>query len=256
MSFPYTFPITFELIELVTTKGMSILCTIITPSNYSCTNESMTFPLSYAFEADRPNKRFHTQNTNESTIWIRYNADTDALMLCNVNFSSFKINDINVSSVQDKDSGVYNSFLRISYKDYQVFKITIPNQSTVNNENFFAIGSIIGGARIDLNANPQYELNKNLIENIFEKRFIGQNREVREIGRPYHLLDFNWNAISSSNFSQIEDIMRIMGQDEAGGIYEKWSDYEASYLCQLDGDFPFSMIKDFYRHPLRFRELI
>jgi len=254
---------TYIAFDYETQNAFTLLYDVATSaSGCTCDNEDSDFPLENAIEDyDRPFKRFHSNDTTETTIELIYETAINTIFLGNCNFSSFKIkiedDQYDLNTVMDKDHGRYNAVVRLlPITGITTFKIIIPAQSTVNGESFFAIGSIVAGTRVELTVKPQYPVAKTLIENIFEKRFDGQNREVQEIGRPYHLLEFNWNGIDEDYFDEIENVIREMGQDGIGIVHEKWDDYEASYLCQLNGDFPFSRIKDFYAHQISFREII
>jgi len=254
---------TFIACDYVTQNAFMLLYDIaISASGCTCDKEDSDFLLENAIEDyDRPFKRFHSNDTTETTIELIYESAINTIFLGNCNFENFKIEiskeQEELTTTMDKDHGRYNTVVRLlPITGITTFKIIIPAQSTVNGESFFAIGSIVAGTRVELTAKPQYPVAKTLIENIFEKRFDGQNREVQEIGRPYHLLEFNWNGIDEDYFDEIEDVIREMGQDGIGIVHEKWDDYEASYLCQLNGDFPFSRIKDFYAHQISFREII
>jgi len=245
----------------VVDNAFTLLYDIAVPaSGCTCDNESINFPLENAIEDyHRPFKRFHSEDTTETIIELSYESAINTIFLGNCNFVDFKIEIFDIQheleTVEDKDTGLYNACVRIlPLTGITKFKIIIPAQATINGEEFFAIGSIIAGIRSELTAKPQYALRKHLVEPVHELRFDLQNREVQRIGRPYHLLEFNWNAISNTDFTEIEDAIREVGQDGLCVLHEKWSDYEASYLCQLHSDFSFSRIRDFYQHPLSFRE--
>lgn len=250
------------LLPTITTNGFTLLYDIVgESSNMDTADDDSTFNLDYALEYARPNKRMHSQDTTETVITLHWNGYFDALFLGNCNFSTFTltsvIDSVDVPTIMDKDSGTYNAFVRLDVASLSIITLTIPAQSTTNGESFFAIGSIVAGIRQDFTARPQYTLKKDLIENVHEKRFDRQNREINEIGRPYHLLSFNWNAVEDSGFDQIEDAIRGIGQDGIAVVYEKNDDYEASYITQMIGDFAHPRILPAAsKTNLRFRELV
>ena len=176
---------TYVYPEIVTTNTISFLYDIADEdSTVSCDNETSDFPIDYALEYNRPFKRLLTQDTTETTIELGYQSSIDTIFLGNCNFSSFKIEidsiQVDCSTVMDKDSGIYNAFIRLG-SAITSFKIIIPLQSTVNGESRFAIGAIVAAIRVDLSENPQYPLRKKLYEPVFEMRFDAQNKEVQEL---------------------------------------------------------------------------
>ena len=252
---------TYGALPTVTANAFSLLYDIAgEASGMDTADDDSTFSLDCALEYARPFKRMHSQDTTETVITLDYDNNFDTLFLGNCNFSSFRLADVSnfiyLSTVMDKDSGTYNAFIRLS-TPVTTLTLTIPAQATTNGESFFAIGSIVAGTRSDFTARPQYQLKKDLIENVHEKRFDGQNREISEIGRPYHILSFNWNAVEDTEFDQIEDAIREIGQDGVVVVYENNDDYEASYITQMIGDFVHPRILPAAsKTNLRFRELV
>jgi hypothetical protein len=232
-----------------------------TDSTVTCDNEDSAFLLENATEDyDRPHKRFHSQDTTETTIEMGYQSSIDTIFLGNCNFDSFKIEISGVqydfTTVMDIDTGIYNAVIRLdSASPIASFKIIIPAQTPNSGESFFAIGVILACIRKDLTMGPHYPLRKTVEEPTVMMRFDKQNSEMQEIGRAFHVLELNWNQLSNMNLAQLEDAVRVVGQDGIVAIYEKRDAYEASYLCQMLGGFSTSRGKSRYHAPLSYREL-
>lgn len=213
----------------------------------------------------RPYLTWHSGNTSETTIQLTWLGAIDTLLLYNCNFTDFEI-DIAASeefeTIQDINTGFYNGIVRLNQTASGIYTastntliITIPAQTPTDGESYFKIGSIVGAVRQQLTFPPRYPYKKEFIEPARRRDFDSGAKEVEVAGNPYHLLEYGWDAISYDNFHEIEQVVRNIDIIGACIVHEKWSDYEAVYLCTMIGDFDFSVDnRDRISARLTFRE--
>lgn len=226
------------------TNIFSILYKPAEISSPVCAKESTSFPLAFALEAKRPGKRFHSQDLTETEITFDLSFKSDTVVLSNINFNEFIIENVGLQdtfyAVKDLDTGLYNAFIRTEFTSgFNVMKIIIPAQATLNGESFFSIGSILCGSRATVL--PKFNIVKKPQEPSKEMEFDNSNPAVTKIGSKFHEFDLTFRLFNNDDLNVFEDIV-YFSKGLAIAIQEKFSEYEAIYLVERTGPFKYAQV--------------
>lgn len=213
----------------------------------------------------RPYLKWMSMTSAEVNISIVWEEPIDTILLYNCNFTQFSIEVTNITggflTIQDPNTGFYNGIVRINKTPSGIYapntnyaKIIIPSQSRTDGAAYYSIGSIVGAIRNQLATPPKYPFKKEFIEPIRRLDFEGGSWETRKAGNNYHMLEYNWDAVSPTDFNTIRDVVCEADITGAVIVHERWSDYEAIYLGSFVGDFDYIEYRNRYSTQLVIRE--
>lgn len=250
-----------------TANAVSFAAAIKTVASVSCDNNPfIDYSANATTDYKRPYLLWRSADTDQTTITLTFAEPIDTLLLYNCNFETFNISvtaSTEFATIQDTNTGFYNGIVRLNQNPGGSYaaktnslQIIIPSQTPTDGKSRFSIGSIVGAVRKQLTEKPQYPFAKEFVEPMRRLDYDGGAWDVESSGNPYHIIEYNWNAISEANFAELQAVVREIDIVGACIVHEKWDDYEVVYLCTMMGDFDYSLDNlDRISSRITFREL-